>query len=379
MVGDLPVEIQVRILNACPGNALKHTNSHFYLLYNDLFFHKLLHTFGDGIVEVLTKAYASLRIAVISMDAFRHDSREVIARRLRLKDWGKVDRPSSAGDVLRAMYIKDSWRYIYSLFKNKRMFAEYSDYKIDEPNNYVFNHYVEINRTYLLSYEKTFLLAPGKYNLNIGLVVKQGRGLGTTKFEVEVKSKSNQKFTFYPPTNINEILPTNQFCLLKIGEFVVPNASNLEQSLLADVKLTMEEIGLYLKSGFTIFFLDIALPSKLFNEFDLLYCSCPESDYRNFINLPLKQFYKELISIENNMKNANTKARIAAPQVQPAPLDLLGASLQEYSKFFYQNGLKCKSFKFNTSYQQHQFEKRYSNQPGVRFGSDWRLPVLLDL
>lgn len=378
MVGDLPVEIQVRILNSCPGNSLKQTNSHFYLLYNDLFFHKLLHTFGDGIVEVITKVYASLRIAIISMDAFRLESREVIASRLKLKDCGKVDCPSNAGDVLGAMFIKDSWRYIYSLFKNKRMFAEYSDYKIDEPNNYIFNHYVEINRTYLLSYEKTFRLAPGKYNLNIGLVVKQGRGLGTTKFEVKVKGEPNQKFTFYPPTNINEILPTNQFCLLKIGEFVIPKISNLGQNLLADVQLTMEEIGLYLKSGFTIFFLDIALPSKLFNEFDLLYCSCPESDYKNFINLPLKHFYKQLISIENDMKTEKG-ARIEGPQLQSELLDLLGASLQEYSKFFYQNGLKCKNFKFNTSYQQHQFEKRYSDKPGVRFGSDWRLPVLLDL
>ena len=163
------------------------------------------------------------------------------------------------------MCIKDSWKYVYSLLKNKRLFAEYKDYKIDEPANYVFNHFVEVNRTYLLSYTKSMWLSPGTYNLNIGLILKHGSGLGTTKFEVKYNDEDGNPVlqTFYPPTETSTIFcPRSNFALMKLGEIVIPEANDVnEHNKTRKVQVVMEEIGLYLKYWFRIFFIDICQPS----------------------------------------------------------------------------------------------------------------------
>lgn len=291
MIGDLPLEIQVKLVYLVPTSGLKLVNSHFYGLYNDLFYNKIVLTYGEDILDVIIKVLPWLKLYIKSLDAFRYESRTIIAQRLNLHDQPTLD----------SIYIKDSWRYVYSVLKNKRLFAEYNDYKIDEPTNYVFNHFVEINRTYLLSYSKSIWLSPGNYNLNIGLVVKHGSGLGTTKFELTYESGQGRSViqTFYPPTNINDILPKLQFCFLRLGEFTIPPLPNNANNKLYKVQLVMEEIGLYLKSGFRIFFIDVCQPSLLFNDYDLLYYSVKETDYKYFINLPLKNLYKALNYVQN--------------------------------------------------------------------------------
>ncbi|KAK6456347.1 uncharacterized protein RJT20DRAFT_43928 [Scheffersomyces xylosifermentans] len=409
MLSRLPLEIQVKLFHLVPSSALKHTNSYFYTLYNNLYYDKILSTFGEDIIQVIIKILPWLKLYIKSLDAFRYECRNAIASRLSLED-KKFDSSQSDPNPLHCTFIKDSWKYIYSILKNKRLFAEYSDYKIDEPTNYIYSHFVEINRTYLLSYTKSLWLAPGSYNLNIGLVIKHGSGLGTTKFEIKYQDEKDQAViqTFYPPTNINEILPKQQFCFLKIGEFKVPDwDQSVKQkkeperhNKLRKIQFVMEEIGLYLKSGFRIFFLDISQPSLLFNEFDLLYYSVKESNYKHFINLPLKNLYKAL----NYVQNGGTSDNLSMQQSlklygEGDPFEIFNQydrtflsefgeievlkieghkgekevftydenSLAKYAEFFFENKIKNRYFKFSTIYQRRQFINRFGD-----FELDWK-------
>lgn len=420
MISLLPVEIHVELMKLDPSSSIRLTNTYFYTLYNDLYYEKIIRTFGEDIVNVLIKVLPWLKTYIRSLDVFRYQSRNSIASRLGLTDNDDPDNP------LHCIYIKDSWKYIYSILKNKRLFAEYSDYKIDEPTNYVYNHFVEINRTYLLSYSKCVWLPPGNYNLNIGLVIKHGNGLGTTKFEIKHENEIGkiETQTFYPPTNINDILPKQQFCLLKLGEFQLPPKRNYSKNKkrndhhdkLHKVQFTMEEIGLYLKSGFRIFFIDISQPSVLFNEFDLLYYTVRETDYRYFINIPLKNLYKAINYVQNggvldnlsvqkatekygcgnpysimdqydnrsilehivqnhnnyNNYNWNESYNEANNQNEANTDDedlnsINNKQLMKYADFYYNKAFIRRYFKFNTVYQRRQFVNRYGE-----FDIDWK-------
>lgn len=395
MISKLPLEIQVQLLKSEPSSSLKYCNSHFYLLYNSLFYSKIISTFGEDILKVLFRVLPWLKKYIRSLDVFRYNSRNAISSRLKLEnkdtsneEWDDSLVLSDNRNPFKCMYVEDSWKYICSLLKNKRLFAEYSDYQIDEPSNYVYNHYVEINRTYLLSYKKTLWLAPGTYNLNIGLIIKHGSGLGTTKFEIRSKDHKGKDIlqTFYPPSNINEILPKKQFCLLKLGEFQIsPIECNDDRQTnkMQKVELVMEEIGLYLKSGFRIFFIDVAQPSALFNDYDLLYYTFQETDYRHFINIPLKDFYKALNAIQNTDVEESNKIDIVTP---PSNLEyeecLLNSNfnidnplkqegyevdiVMKYAEFYYINNIRSRYYKFNTIYQRRQFINRFGN-----FELDW--------
>lgn len=416
MIGDLPVEIQTRILSQCPTSSLKLINSHFYVIYNGLFYEKIIASFGEAIIGVLQKVLPWLRSYIKSLDVKRFRCRDLLATKLGLQD---ID-----PDHLNVRFVADSWKYVYSLIKNKRLFAEYADYKIDEPTNYIFNHYVEINRTYLLTYCKYLWLAPGDYNLNIGLVVKHGNGLGTTKFEVSYDDADGQVVhqLFYAPTNINDILPKQQFCLLKLGEFHIPDPNERKQigdkqlndeaievdensyprascdNNLIRVKLIMEEIGLYVKSGFRIFFIDVSQPSLLFNDYDLLYYTVKETDYRYFINIPLKNFYKALDYVQNGgvPKEQDQSREAAARYGLGNPNDVTNYELEfsipeqdhdgyrvdsgdcddgtstkttdlmMYSNFFFLNRFGKRFFKFSTIYQRRQFVNTFGD-----FEIDW--------
>ncbi|CAN3478702.1 hypothetical protein DICA1_E25334 [Diutina catenulata] len=340
---DLPLEIHIKLLALEPSSNLKLTSKYWYSLYNDLFYHKMVADFGEAIIPVIIKVLPWLKVYIKSMDVFRRESRELLAQMMGLpdsdgpevRDSGRVRFNPSSGSLqgipemgqssasspsgtsrnynpLHCRYVKDSWRYIYSVLKNKRLFANQDDYNVDVADNYVYRHYVEVNQSYLLSYKKVLWLAPGKYNLNIALVVKHGSGLGTTKFQVRYLQNDGltdqgelREQTFFPPLNIKDILPKNQFCVLKIGEFEIAPASTNKLSAgtarvqspenkLVRVKFVMEESGLYLKSGFSIFFIDFQQQTSLFNQYDLLYYSVQETNYKYFVNLPLKNLYRAI-------------------------------------------------------------------------------------
>ena len=397
MIEKLPLEIQEKLFLLCPYSSLKHVNSHFYILYNELFFEKIVNTCGIDIVKVIVKVLPWLKTYVKALDAFRYKTRNIISSRLDLRDINPETENGYGNDsLLNSLYVRDSWKYIYSVIINRRLFSEYKDYKINEPSNYTFNNFVEVNRSYLLSYNKEVWLAPGFYNLNIGLVVRDGCGLGTTKFEVKYSHRSNKAIiqTFYPPSNIKDIIPKKQFCLLKLGEFVINDDNESKLNNLVRVRIVMEEIGLYLKSGFRIFFIDIGRPSVLFNDYDLMYYTVNLSDYRYFINMPLKNLYKALdyvqcgngigeksygendpkeIQDEYNYSYLNDYEQYPCPCIpggsQQSRVDIPESDrkLMSYSNFYFNNQFRKRLFKFNTVYQKRLFIHRFGN-----FETDWR-------
>lgn len=306
-LGDLPLEIHILLLRQVPDLGLKLTLKYWYALYNDLFYDKIVASFGEAIIPVIVKVLPWLKVYIKSMDAFRFQCRKILADYLGLED---VDDPGTA-NPFHCCYVKDLWRYVYLVLKNKRLFANHEDYNVDIATNYVYRHFVEVNQLYLLSYKKVLWLAPGKYNLNIALVVKHGLGLGTTKFQIRYLQNDGLgqgrmvEQTFFPPINIKDILPKNQFCFLKLGEFeIAPTSnnydatgtskSNIPDNKLVRVKFVMEELGLYLKLGFLVFFIDFSQPTTLFNDYDLLYYLVAETNYKFFVNLPLKNLYRAI-------------------------------------------------------------------------------------
>lgn len=394
MIDKLPLEIQEKFLLLCPYSSLKHVNSHFYILYNELYFGKIVNTCGTDIVKVIIKVLPWLKTYVKTLDAFRYKTRNIISSRLNLRDINSATEEDRGNEsLLDSLYVRDSWKYIYSVIRNRRIFSEYKDYKINEPTNYIFNNFVEVNKSYLLSYNKEVWLAPGAYNLNIGLVVRDGCGLGTTKFEVKHSDSANQAIiqTFYPPSNIKDIIPKKQFCLLKLGEFVIHEHGESRLNKLVRVRIVMEEIGLYLKSGFRIFFIDISSPSVLFNDYDLMYYTVNLSDYRYFINMPLKNLYKALdyvqcgngsehrhygendpneIQDEYNYMYLNDYSQcpciLGGNQHSSMGISEPDVPLMSYSNFYFNNQFCKRLFKFNTVYQKRLFIHKYGN-----FETDW--------
>lgn len=433
MLDKLPLEIQIKLLFMVPNSNLKFVNSHFYILYQDLYYHKIINVFGEDTINVIIKILPWLKPYIKSLDVFRKEARLIIAKRLKLDDVPVIINESGypiGVNPLNCQYIKDSWKYIYSILKNKRLYAEYCDYKIDEPSNYIFNHYVEINRTYLLSFKKICWLAPGNYNLNIALAIKNGQGLGTTKFEIKYQDVNEKgetvtnTQTFYPPTNINEILPKNQFVCLKLGNFEIPQPFSANEKHLADqlqqgnhhnklrrVEVVMEEIGLYLKSGFRVYYIDISQPSMLFNEYDLLYYLVNENDYKYFINILLKNLYKALNFVQNggysddlsiqcwremygngdpfsiidkydkqflleygnnglSSSAMSTSVSTSSTSSNSSLQDYIlydNRKIMNYGRFFYLNNYKKRYFKFTTIYQQRQFINRFGD-----YTIDWK-------
>ena len=133
MLVKLPLEIQIKLLLMVPNSNLKFVNSHFYLLYNDLYYHKIVNTFGEATVKVIIKILPWLKPYIKSLDVFRKQARLIIAKRLQLEESPIiVHNPDFTTTVnpLNCQYIKDSWKYIYSILKNKRFYAEYCDYKL---------------------------------------------------------------------------------------------------------------------------------------------------------------------------------------------------------------------------------------------------------
>ncbi|ODV96438.1 hypothetical protein PACTADRAFT_49786 [Pachysolen tannophilus NRRL Y-2460] len=251
-------------------NRLKLTSKEFYVFYNEMFFEKLIKEFGrDYIGMILDKVLD--RFIKPYIRAFEYCRRR---QRLIIKNFLKLAPQDE--------FFKDSFQMVYSILKNRRLFASYDDYKTDTPLKYHYNNFVTINRTYLLSYNKTICLTPDLYNLSCGIIVENCLGLGTTKFQILDHYTKKPYLEYYPPTNINDILPNNKFVLLNLGDFKIPNigsSTNANSNSgsgsgsgshsgtgtgignsndnLVKVDVVMEETGLYIKSGFSICFIDV--------------------------------------------------------------------------------------------------------------------------
>ena len=107
------MEIQVRLLKMEPSSSLKMTNSYFYILYNDLYYDKIIESFGKSIVPVLIKILPWLKTYIKTLEVFRSKSRQIISNRLDLTDTGVDYLGISWENPLHCQFIKDSWKYVY--------------------------------------------------------------------------------------------------------------------------------------------------------------------------------------------------------------------------------------------------------------------------
>ncbi|GMF58986.1 unnamed protein product [[Candida] boidinii] len=305
---DLPIELKTKIFRLVP-NELKLTCKQFYILENELYFEKFINEFGIKAIYILSIYVLPYIIKFIkSFEYWRSINRKIISNYFNLPTFEPnpyIRNLLPPLKILNCQYIKDSWKFVYSLFKNRRLFAEYTDYEIDEPSTSGrsrSNSMIHINKTYLVKYKKTVSVSPDLYNLSCGLIIHNAIGLGTMKFQVLNTKTGEVLLNFYPPTNINEITPHNKFILLDLGNFIVPSKSKTtydakdkidndedEYDKTVEITIIMEESGLYIKSGFSICYIDInAFPKEklleVANTTDLVSISHDKEVMKKFEN-----------------------------------------------------------------------------------------------
>lgn len=294
---DLPGEVVARFVEEFPST-FRLVSRYHYALHNQLAHARLLREFDHAALDRLlaprasTNPLAALRRYIRSLDAIRGPARQALASMAGLAD-PPLDHAPASPQLHSLTYVGDSWMYVYSLLKNRRLFPEYGDYVVDtQPLDFTYrNLYINVQDTYLLQYQQELEMrvVPGeKYNLGVGVVVTSGRGLGTTKFSVSFSCGGvENSFSFYPPLYINELVPKNRFVFLRIGDFTVEGPA----ACTASVRVVMEEVGLQLKSGFRVYFLDVLRPLVLFNHYGLLFYSVNSNDHTRFIHAFLRDFY----------------------------------------------------------------------------------------
>ncbi|AOA60627.1 Hypothetical protein KP2612_000862 [Komagataella phaffii] len=287
LLTDLPMDILAMLMKECPQE-LRPTCRLFFILHNDLYFDKMLDEMGPFVLVTLVNSKRHIINYMKSLDYWRGHLRSIIsnAYELPVLNWENdlndaepsvINEKMNHSNVLALLnyqHLRDSWQFVYSLFKNRRLFVEYSDYQVDEPMNYMYRHVLQINKTYLLYYKKTIRLSPDIYNITCALIVNNALGLGTIKFQVLDHNTGKELLVYYPPNNISEMIPQRKLTLLDLGNFAIAPKSkeslmshglsyDLNDNKLVEVDIILEETGLYLKSGFTLCYIDVvAYPNK---------------------------------------------------------------------------------------------------------------------
>ncbi|KAH3682274.1 hypothetical protein WICPIJ_006759, partial [Wickerhamomyces pijperi] len=117
-----------------------------------------------------------------SFDYWRKTLREIASNHYNLKDPEhdvEVRKSMTPNEIVSCKYIKDSWKLVYGIYKNRRLFVEYDDYQIDEPQSHLTRSLLHVNKTYLVKYRKTVQLSADIYNLSCGLIIQNALGLGS--------------------------------------------------------------------------------------------------------------------------------------------------------------------------------------------------------
>ncbi|VEU24319.1 DEKNAAC105515 [Brettanomyces naardenensis] len=228
-------------------------------MYNQYYYELLVREFGTNVVTAIGSHDLPYLVEFIKpFDYWRGTQRRIISEYYALKDYNLMG-PSTADQVVNCKYIKDSWKFVYGLYKNRRLFVEAQDFQVDEPQSYIQQGLLRVNRTYLVKYSKKVRLSKGAYRLNCGIILESSLGLLSTNFRVVESRTGTVLSNYFPPTNINEIVPHGTFTMLNVGAFKVDekNGEDNMEDRLVDIEITIEETGLYMKSGFTICFLDV--------------------------------------------------------------------------------------------------------------------------
>ncbi|ODQ78764.1 hypothetical protein BABINDRAFT_167952 [Babjeviella inositovora NRRL Y-12698] len=412
---DLPYELKRELFNILSAssrydttlsiNTLKLLDTDYYTIYNQLMFEKTVREFGLLYLDrVLTapKIIQSLRKYVKSLDPIRKTGRILIARKERLADPGldatALSGPQSVASICRLTYIGDSWVYVYSHLKSKRFFFQKQDIQIDD-NNPLERNYLTVVQSYLFEIRKRFQISvkPNEvYNLNLAVAVNGNaapRGLGTMKFSLALQSPGSlgdhlrfyKKYDYLTSPMINDLLPKdNQFCLLQVGVFKVDPEwfRSSASSMLFDAEFIIEEMGHFAKSGFTLYYAELAFPSSLFSHHDALFYFLNTGDDSNFINV----FQKDLCVMLDAAENGLEVGRLEGDEI---------GDLEAYGKRYFSNTVKKRGstsldplrrdFRFKSPYRSKQFWARFTTGPPdlenglVPYDMDgvvWRIPVM---
>lgn len=367
---DLPIEILSSIVIQCPDE-LRGVCKLFYVIHNDIYFNSFKSDFGLGVLNSLINYdYPRVIECVKGHDYWRRPLRLIVS------DWNKSIEPiepNTPTDVLNLQFINDSWMFIYSLYKNHRVYINYNDYKIDD-NDQSLHGRRRSSFSNVINFKKRIYLTPGVYNFSCGVILKNGsfNGLTSTEFSILDGTNGVKLVNYTPPGHLKDLVPKDKFIILDMGSFQVhkpvitevieesedSQAENLGlKTNLIPIDLIMEETIQLLKSDFVICYLDVNAysPSQLTRGTDGKLTPDPKlnprvlawwidneiPDSENVINKPLKELYE---SLDESMQ------QVARGSVVKRPLgklrDYNGYNERFYSSVTPQGEDLVRSFKF---------------------------------
>ncbi|ODQ47178.1 hypothetical protein PICMEDRAFT_15166 [Pichia membranifaciens NRRL Y-2026] len=415
----LPSEILQKIFVQVPTE-LKRTCRTFVVMYNDLYRNLFVDRFGPHILRTIADYdYKYLVDYIRSFDYWRKDIRNIISEHYDLRlpytdedelEGEKVD----PANKLNCQYIRDSWKLVYGIYVNRRIFVDYDDYTV--------NSYVNAPMS-SVKIDKTLKLTPGLYNLSCALIIKTFAGMSSSVFKVLDGKTGDKLLEYQPASHFSELVPHNKFVLLDIGSFEVKKPKIVEQEMdessseesngeevvatmeeavqskLVDIRVVVEEAGVMVKSGYILCYIDVnayQLKDCMIDSAGDLYCvnekywlawwienqpPLPE----NVVNVLLKKLYK---SMEKSMKlikpttphrrmgsfaESNLDARIKRADMSPVVVENEDetdgtdgtdgeVNLETYNREFYsklnrEGELIVREFKFRTMKDRRRYEE----------------------
>lgn len=394
---DLPTEILQKIFFRVP-NELRQTCRTFVVMYNDHYMNLFIDKFGPHILRTIAKYDFQYLIDYIkSFDYWRKNIRMIISRHYELKLPDERDikdkECNEPNSKLNCQFIRDSWKLIYGIYMNRRIFVEYDDYRIDSPSisssSYVSSPMNTVNTN------KKLKLTPGLYNLSCGMIIKNYSGMSSTIFRIYDSITKEKLLEYQPVSHFAELVPSNKFVLLDMGSFEVRKPRIIEEheesdeikeedrNKLIDIKLEIEESGVTVKSGYILCYVDINAYQLKDYTFDhsinkfvplidkywiawWIENQVPKPE--NVVNILLKRLYKsmeksmDLITVDsphkrmgsfaesdNGIELEGAKVELNSGDSENSEIDIETYNQKFYSPFNEDGEVLVRQFKFRTN------------------------------
>lgn len=393
---DLPNEILQKIFIKVP-NELKSTCKIFFVMYNDQYMNLFIERFGMNTLKKLLKFdYKYLIDYIKSFDYWRKVTRQIVSNYYNLKDINDIDDEDNDEDKLNVKYIRDSWKLIFSIYMNRRIFLNYEDYQVNEFDNFEKQRSINVN--------KKIKLTPGLYNLSMGLIIKRTAPLSSTNFKIFNLSTSEKLLDYTPVSHFSDLVDHNKLVLVDLGMFEVnksrfqdlnDNNNNNEdeyededEDKLIEIRLVVEEINTMVKSGYIICFVDInayqfkdyEIINNKFNSIIEKYWiawwienQIPKTE--NVVNILLQRLYK---SIENSTYN------IKCEEYEKPNVSISTYNEKFYSVYNNNNELIKRNFRFKTNKDRNRYNELIENkksvyEPIATEPLKWKMSTIMEL
>lgn len=226
---DLPIEVLHKILVLCHFE-FRTICKLFYALHNDFYRGAFQLEFGIGVYQrLLQEDYLRVVELVRSHDFWRGPLREMVANYNHSVEPFQTEDSQSVANF---KYLNDSWQMIYSLYKNHRAYIENGDYCIDDGEIRGNNtgrivrpagHRRRSSLEKSITLMKRVYLTPGVYNCSCGVILKNKtfRGLSSSQFTISNGLTGESLLSYSPPTHLDDLIPTDKFTILNLGDFIV--------------------------------------------------------------------------------------------------------------------------------------------------------------